>query len=232
MSDAQDALRRIEANLERLAGIATPLGKVVFEGGAPYVKRNAHPPALECRVILKRGLVFSRTTSVVVEFLSLEAEGPVSLDGLRHSIVDRESRTRNRLDFQYVLALYSPEGWSREALDYVRNDPPGSGFTHQALHLILIGPEPTDVVLDKRDELLASVAFVFRGRTRDEDIAVAKEELERAVLVGGYASVERVASSLDMDEGTVLDAARNKAAEGGLKLDRVRGAGYVLRRTE
>lgn len=227
---AQDIFRRVETNLRELAGAPTPFGKVFFAGDAPYVKKAASPPAISCQASLIKGIVIRKETLLQMDFVSLEASAPASLAGLREVIEEREAGVRSRLGFHLLPGLYNPGGWTEDALGYIRNDPPGSGFSHPALHVVLIGPAATDVVFDAGDKLLVSLRSVFCGRTHEEDVAIAGAALSRAVLVAGYVPLNKVSADIGIDGKIVMEAARRRATEEGLRLEKVRGAGYVLRR--
>ncbi|MHC5055625.1 MAG: hypothetical protein ACYTKD_13025 [Planctomycetota bacterium] len=230
-----EVARRLEANLKTARRVTTPLGEVRL-GEHVYVRRAAGGVALSATLEAVKGLVFKSSTEICLELVEVRgaASGrPAGIDTLKDVIAAEEKRFRNRLDLEAVVALFSAAGWDDESLRYVRNDPPGSGYAHRAVHLVLVGPAPGDVVRCAHDELVPALRPVLRGRTDDEEEAVARERIERALTLDSYAVLERVTRQEELDGACVERAARDMASrDESLRLENVSGAGAVLRRSE
>jgi len=227
----EEVIRRLEANLMTARRIAPPLGRIDL-GEQVYVRRSVGEAMLAAELQGRKGVVFAKRSTISVELFAARAEaGPAGREELERLASAREGRLRNRLDEHAVLAVSSQEGWDEDAVRYARNDPPGTGYAHKSLHLVLIGPAPADVVMGVHDELARSLRPVFRGRTDEEEEAVAREGLQQQITLSGYAVLARVTGDGELEPGSVERAARRLASEdGALKLEKVRGAGLVLRR--
>ncbi len=230
-----EVVRRLEANLKADRRVATPLGEVRL-GDHVYIRRAAGSLALSATLEAVKGLVFKRATEICLELLELvearssTSEQPAGLDALKGAVAAEETRFRNRLGVEAVVALFSGVGWDDDAVRYVTNDPPGSGYAHGSVHLVLVGPAPSDTVRCAHDELTASLRPVLRGRTDAEEEAVARERIERALTLDSYAVLERLTRNEDLDGVCVERAARDMASKDGkLRLETVSGSGLVLR---
>lgn len=228
-----EVVRRLEANLKTARRLRTPLGAVEL-GRHVYVRRALGDVVLAATLEARKGIVFRSATQVSVELVDMErsvgAQG-VPTNALKAVVARREAKLRNRLDLHAVLGVYSASGWADAAIAYARNDPPGTGYAHASLHLVLVGPAPSDLVTGAHDELARSFRPVLRGRTDDEEAAIAREHLEKALALENYAVLERVARETGLDDTTVERAARALASgEAGLRMETVSGAGPVLRR--
>ncbi len=228
-----EVVRRLEANLKEARRVPTPLGEVRL-GDHVYIRRAAGAVALSATLEAVKGFVFKRGREICLELVEVPAPAsalPAGLDALKGAIEGEEARLRNKLDLEAVVALFSASGWDDGAVRYVRNDPPGSGYTHRTVHLVLVGPAPNDTVRCAHDELTLSLKPVLRGRTDEEEEAVARERIERALTLDGYAVLERVARDADLDGTCVERAARSMASKDRqLRLENLSGAGTVLRR--
>jgi len=222
-----EVVRRLEANLKAARRLDTPLGAVEL-GEHVYVRRNVGDAALQAALEARKGIVLKSSMQITIELAALE-EGDA--EGLKSLVTKHEAKLRNRLDLHAVLAVYAASGWDEAAVLYARNDPPGTGYAPRALHLVLVGSGASELVMGAHDELARSLRAVLRGRTDEEDDAVARESLRKALALDNYAVLERVARDADLDEAVVERAARALAStEAGLRMERVRGAGIVLRR--
>ncbi len=222
-----EVVRRLEANLGAARRLETPLGAVEL-GEHVYVRRNVGDAALRATLEARKGIVLKSSMQITIELAAVE-EGDA--EGLKSLVTKHEAKLRNRVDLHAVLAVYSASGWDEAAVRYARNDPPGTGYAHRALHLVLVGPGASELVMGAHDELARSLRAVLRGRTDEEDDAVARESLRKALALDNYAVLERVARDADLDETVVERAARALAStEAGLRMETVSGAGMVLRR--
>ncbi len=227
-----DVVRRLEANLKTPRRVDIPKLGAVELGESVYVRRDLGEAALSATLEAEKGLVFKSRCQVSVELASLADLGaPASVERLKGPIGWCEHRVRNRLDLHAVLAVFSASGWQEEAVAYARNDPPGSGYAGGRVHLVLVGPAATDVVTCGHDEVARALRPVLRGRTEDEEEAVAREAIERALTLDDYAVLDRVASGGGLDPACVERAAREMASrDEALRIEKLRGAGRVLRR--
>lgn len=222
-----EVVRRLEANLKAARRLETPLGAVEL-GEQVYVRRNVGDAALQATLEARKGIVLRSSMQIALELAALDQGDAERLKAL---VAKHEAKLRNRLDLHAVLAVYAASGWDEEAVRYARNDPPGTGYAHRGLHLVLVGPGATELVMGAHDELALSLRAVLRGRTDEEDDAIAREALRKALALDGYAVLERVARDAGLDGRVVERSARELAStDSGLRMETVSGAGMVLRR--
>ena len=188
----------------------------------------------------KPGLFGKRTKQVILTgrvVLRLERfieqdrdDEPLALVEL-HRVLSEETdaATRNRLGS--VLGLFSPVGWTEDVRQFVKNDPPGSGWACGSLRPILIGPRITALVWDTNDGALRQYVPYFCGLTLGERTSVCRDEIRRAVLVQDFANLQRIAEAKGFAVDFVKDVAKDLCQEtADLKLATVRGVGPVVKR--
>ncbi|OHB64075.1 MAG: hypothetical protein A2Y77_12375 [Planctomycetes bacterium RBG_13_62_9] len=178
-------------------------------------------------VVLK-GCVVARLKKLVEQG---HDEETLSLSEL-HARLQEEAEAAGRNKCALILALFSPTGWAAEAQQFVRNDPPGSGWASGVVHPILIGPEITELVWDMKDSKLRPYVQYFCGLTVEERKSVCRDEIQRAVLIQEFANLEKIAEARGFDVGFVKDVAKELCRQSKeLKLATVRGVGPVVKRT-
>ncbi len=188
----------------------------------------------------KPGLFGKRTKEVILtgrvvfrleRFIEQDRDDePLALVEL-HRVLSEETgvATRNRLGS--VLGLFSPVGWTEDARQFVKNDPPGSGWASGGVRPILIGPQITALVWDTSDGTLRQYVPHFCGLTLDERTRVCRDEIQKAVVVQDFANLQRIAEAKGFEVDFVREVGRNLCQEtADLKLATVRGVGPVVKR--
>ena len=179
-------------------------------------------------LIVLKGCVAARLKKLVEQGSDEES---FSLSEL-HARLQEEAESAGRNRCALILGLFSPTGWAAEAQQFVRNDPPGSGWASGVVHPILIGPEITELVWDTKDSKLRQYVQYFCGLTAEERKSVCREEIQRAVLIQEFANLQKIAESRGFDVGFVKDVAKELCRQSKeLKLATVRGVGPVVKRT-
>jgi len=157
-------------------------------------------------------------------------EEPISLNEL-NSTLTKESDVTNRSRYESVLGFYSPTGWVEDTKKFIENEPPGSGWASNRVYPILIGPEITEIVWDKKSNKLARYVQCFCGLTLEERSRICKDEIQRAILVQDFANLEKIADAKSFDISFVKQIAKGLCSENKeLKLTTVKDVGLVLKR--
>ena len=197
--------------------------------------------SLTIQIDSKPGLFGRRTEKVILTgrvVLRLERfvehgrdDQPLALVELRRVLSEEtDIATRNRLGS--VLGLFSPVGWTEDARQFVKNDPPGTGWASGAVRPILIGPQITDLTWDEKDGKLRPYVQHFCGLTVAERKSVCQDEIRQAIVIQEFANLEKIADARGFDIGFVKDVAKELCCGAkDLKLATVRGVGPVVKRT-
>jgi hypothetical protein len=149
-----------------------------------------------------------------------------------HRVLTEEADTAARSRYESVLGLFSPTGWAEEAKQFVRNDPPGSGWAASAVHPILIGPRVTELFWDTRDDKLRPYVQRFCGLTVEERKSICRDEIQRAIVIQEFANLEKIADARGLDIDFVKDVAADLCkGSKDLRFATVRGVGPVVKRT-
>ena len=155
---------------------------------------------------------------------------PISLNEL-NSILSKESDLATRGCYKSVLGLYSPTGWVEDAEAFIANDPPGSGWASNRVHPVLIGPEITELVWDKRSSKISKYLQCFCGLTLSEREQVCEDTIKRTILVQEFANLAKIAEENGFDMDFVKGVAEKVSSEEkNLKLTKVKDVGLVLKR--
>ena len=204
-----------------------PLGKSLSvrltkeQGGLFSRKRQGGGTTVVC------GKVMLRLERIVESGSDSEPMGLAELD----DVLARESDQAGRGRYSSVLGLYSPTGWAQEALEYVENDPAGSGWASTNVSAILIGPTVTESVWDSKDEQAGEYASCFAGYTEAERVEACKQAIKRMLSVQEFADLARLAAQKGIALAMVQKVAEMLLdEEDGLKLTNVRDVGLVLKR--
>ena len=204
-----------------------PLGKSLSvrltkeQGGLFSRKRQGGGTTVVC------GKVMLRLERIVESGSDSEPMGLAELD----DVLARESDQAGRGRYSSVLGLYSPTGWAQEALEYVENDPAGSGWASTNVSAILIGPTVTESVWDSKDEQAGEYASCFAGYTEAERVEACKQAIKRMLSVQEFADLARLAAQKGIALAMVQKVAEMLLdEEEGLKLTNVRDVGLVLKR--
>lgn len=196
--------------------------------------------SLEVRLEVKKGFFSPRRTVVVQgqtvlrlkkyvhEAGDVQSISKVELGKILHE--KAEAASKNKYDC--ALGLFSPTGWEVEAIDYIKNEPPGSGWASSNVWPVLIGPLTTELVWDHSSKNVQPYVASFAGLTKAERQQICTEQLEKDLLVQDFASIEKIARQNGFDPSFVETVAR-KVAKGksNLKLAKVRDVGMVLKKT-
>lgn len=244
-------IARLRENLDALSGV----GMMQMEDGLKQLRQltegkmlrgeleTKFPMAKSLRVQVtpKRSGFFGKAEAalavigqVVVDLPScIRNEGgdeAVTLTRL-HALLNGESECSRKLGGSAVLGLFSPTGWEEVALQFVRNDPPGSGWASGTVSVILIGPAVTDLVWDTRDKRVQRYVEYFCGLTLSERRDVCRERIERALLVQEFANLETIASEQGFSLEFVKEIAKGVAAgDKDLSMKKVAGVGWVVKK--
>ena len=196
--------------------------------------------SLSVRVTPKAGLFGKEEQAIVLtgkvivrldRFVEVGGDDEAISLGELNSILSKESDLAGRSQYKSVLGLYSPTGWADDAKKFVENNPPGSGWASNRVYPILIGPEITELVWDKKSDKLANYISVFCGLTLEERSRICKDEIQRAVLVQDFANLQRIAEAKGFDIGFVKHIAKGLCSDNKeLKLTTVKDVGLVLKR--
>lgn len=195
---------------------------------------------ISVRVSPKVGLLSKKNIPLVVSgrvIIRLERlvekggdEEPVSLGEL-NSILAKESDLANRSCHELVFGLFSPTGWAEEAEQFIRNEPPGSGWASSRVYPVLIGPEINELAWDRNSSKLSKYVQVFCGLTAEERRRICRDEIQRALLVQGFANLEKIAETKGIDIGFAKQIAKGLCREDRqLKLTTIKDVGLVLKR--
>lgn len=157
-------------------------------------------------------------------------EEAISLAEL-NTALSKESDLANRSRFESILALYSPTGWAEDAKVFVQNEPPGSGWASNSVYPVLIGPEITELVWDKKSDNLSKYIHCFCGLTLKERGRICEDEIQRAILVQEFANLEKIAQTNGFDLDFVKRIAKEIASGSkDLAVAKVSGVGLVLKK--
>lgn len=116
-------------------------------------------------------------------------------------------------------------------MQFVKNDPPGSGWASGVVRPILIGPAITNLTWDGKDATLGAYIQHFCGLTQDERRRVCRDEIRKAVVVQDFANLQKIAEAKGFVLDFVKDVAKDLCQETtDLKLATVRGVGPVVKR--
>lgn len=200
-----------------------PLGKslsmrITPKGG--MFKKSEHLIVLAGKVIVRLDRIVEKGGD----------DEPISLSEL-NSILSKEADLANRSCHESVLGLYSPTGWADEAKRFIENNPPGSGWASNRVYPVLIGPEITELVWDKKSSKLGKYIQCFCGLTLAERQQVCVDAIKRTILVQEFANLSKIAA----ENGFSLDFVKKEAEKIGseeknLKLTKVKDVGLVLKR--
>jgi len=182
----------------------------------------------------KQGDRFMLTGRVVLRLECFVEQGydedPLLLMEL-HRILSEETDVATRNRCGSLLGLFSPTGWTEDARQFVKNDPPGSGWACGVVHPILIGPAIAELLWDTRDAQLRKYVQYFCGLTLEERKRVCRDEIQKAVVVQDFANLEKIAEArgfgVEFVKGVAKDLCRDST---DLKLATVRGVGPVVKR--
>ena len=224
-SDRVDRLRDLTKGtlLRRELEAKYPLGKSVA------VQIDAKPGRFGGRT--ERVVLTGRVVLRLERFIEQDCDDqPLSLMELHRALSEEtDVATRNRCGT--VLGLFSPVGWADDARQFVKNDPPGSGWASGAVHPILIGPAITNLTWDGKDVILRAYLQHFCGLTQDERRRVCRDEIQKAVVVQDFANLQKIAEARGFVLDFVKDVAKDLCQEtAALKLATVRGVGPVVKR--
>ncbi len=200
-----------------------PLGKNVtiqIDGRSGLFGKRTERVVLTARVVLRLERFVQEDTD----------DEPLSLMEL-HRILSEETDTATRNRCGSLLGLFSPVGWSEDARQFVRNDPPGSGWASAWVHPVLVGPEIVTLFWDAKDAGVRQHIQYFCGLTLEERRQVCRDEIQKAVVVQDFANLEKIAEARGLGVAFVKDVATNLCQESAdLKLTTVRGVGPVVKR--
>jgi len=196
--------------------------------------------SLSIRITPKSGLFGKEQSSIILAgkvIVRLDKlvnngsdEEAISLGEL-NTILSKESDLANRSCYEAVLGLYSPTSWAQEAKQFIANDPPGSGWASNKVFPVLIGPEITELVWDKKSKKLAEYIQYFCGLTLAERQQVCKDVIKQAVLVQEFANLEKIAKERGFDIEFVKEIAKELSlSDKKLKIVNVKDVGLVLKR--
>jgi len=200
-----------------------PLGKTLSMRITP----KAGLFAKEKRSIILMGKVIVRLDRFVEKGSDDE---PISLSEL-NTILSKESDIANRSCYESVLGLYSPTEWNNEAKAFIENNPPGSGWASNRVHPVLIGPEITQLMWDKKSSKISNYIQCFCGLTLAERQQVCKDIIKRAILVQEFANLAKIAA----ENGFSLDFVKKVGKEltscsKELVFSKVTGVGFVVKK--
>jgi hypothetical protein len=224
-SDSVNRLRDLTDGtlLRRELEAKYPLGKSVavqMTGAPGLFGRRAGSVMLTGRVVLR-----------LERFVEQECdEEPLSLIEL-HRVLAEEADVAARNRCESVLGLFSPTGWAGQAGQFVRNDPPGSGWASGVVHPVLIGPLVAELLWDTKDATLRQYVQLLCGLTLQERKQVCRDEIQKAVVVQDFANIQKIAEASGFAVDLVKDVAKDLCQEtAGLKLATVKGVGPVVKR--
>ena len=157
-------------------------------------------------------------------------EEPILLAEL-HSILTKESDLANRNRYESIFGLYSPTGWAVDANRFIENEPPGSGWASKTVYPVLIGPEITELVWDKKSNKLRQYVQCFCGLTLEERSRICKDEIQKAMLVQDFANLQKIAEAKSFGLDFVKKVAKEITSDSKeLVLSKVPGVGFVLKK--
>ena len=196
--------------------------------------------SLSMRITPKAGLFAKEKRSIVLAGKTIvrlkrfvEKGGddePISLSEL-NTILTKESDLASRNCHESVLGLCSPTGWVDDAKAFIANDPPGSGWASNRVHPILIGPDITELVWDKKSGRLNRYIQCFCGLTLTEREQVCKDAIKKTILVQEFANLSKIAVKNGFDMDFVKGVAEKiSSEEKNMKLTKVKDVGLVLKR--
>jgi len=224
-ADCVDRLRDLTRGglLRRELEAKYPLGKslvVQIDGKSGLFGRRTERVTLTGRVVLR-----------LERFVEQDGDDqPVSMMEL-HRVLSEETDVATRNRCGTVLGLFSPVGWADDARQFVRNDPPGSGWASGVVRPILIGPAITSLIWDGKDATVQVYVQHFCGLTPDERRSVCRDEIQKAVVVQDFANLQKIADAKGFVLDFVKEVARDLCQETtDLKLATVRGVGPVVKR--
>lgn len=224
-SDCVDRLRDLTKGtlLRRELEAKYPLGK----GVAAQI--DAKPGLFGGR--MEKVVLTGRVMLRLERFIEQDRDDqPLSLMEL-HRVLSEEADVATRNRCGSVLGLFSPVGWAEDASQFVKNDPPGSGWASGVVHPILIGPAVTDLTWDGKDATLRAYIQHFCGLTQDERRRVCRDEIQKAVVVQHFANLQKIAEARGFVLDFVEDVAKDLCQEtADLRLATVRGVGPVVKR--
>ena len=225
-SDCVDRLRDLTRGtlLRRELEAKYPLGKSVaiqIGGTCGLFGKQTGRVMLTSRVMLR-----------LERFVEQEVDNePLSI-AILHGVLTEEADAAVRSRNESVLGLFSPTGWAEAARQFVRNDPPGSGWAARSVHPILIGPRIAELFWDTRDGKLRPYVPRFCGLTVEERKSVCRDDIQRAIVIQEFANLEKIAGARGFDIDFVKDVAGDLCkGSKDLKLAAVRGVGPVVKRT-
>jgi len=200
-----------------------PLGKFV----SIRITTKAGFFGKEKQAIALAGKVIIRLDNLVK---SGSDDEPILLNELS-VILSKESDLATRGCFDCVLGLFSPTGWNDEAKQFVINEPSGSGWASNAVYPILVGPEITELVWDKKSGKISEYIQCFCGLTLAERQQVCRDMIKRAILVQEFANLQKIASEKGFSLDFVKDVAEKIGSEqNNLKLTKIKDIGFVLKK--
>ncbi len=171
---------------------------------------------------------------VVLRYDLLVADGgydePMGQGDL-HTLLKEREQSLGMANEALILGLYSPTGWNQGARDYVVNDPPGSGWPGGRVLPILIGPDITSLVWDRKQELILRHVPIFSGLTRQEREAACRDAMVHELRVREFAGLEQLALEHYWESGLVEKVARKLAEEDHrLTVVKIKEVGMVIKR--
>lgn len=164
----------------------------------------------------------------------VEAGGDDEPMGLRelHDILAAESKGSRRGRYVSVLGLFSPTGWTGQAVAFVKNEPCGSGHSSGDVAVVLVGPGVTELVWDAKSKAVSEYITCFCGLTAVERQELCRKVLDRDLAINDFAVIENAAKETGYSVSFVLNVANGLAGESeGLIVKKISQVGFVLKRS-
>jgi hypothetical protein len=234
MSDNLGGIRESDSLPELRKMTSGKLLRSEFEAKYPLGKSLSVRMTPKSRLFSKESQAITLTGRVIVRMERFVEKGsddePISQTELSTTLA-KESDLANRNRYESILGLYSPTGWAEEAKSFVQNEPPGSGWASHSVYPILIGPEITELVWDKKSDKVSKYIQCFCGLTLEERSRVCKDQIQRAILVQEFANLERIARTNGFDLDFVKRIAKElTSGSKDLAVAKVSGVGWVLKK--
>lgn len=130
-----------------------------------------------------------------------------------------------------LVGLASPTGWDDAAVAHI-NDERGRAYRHPLVLPCLVDLPLGEVYFNRADERLGQLSFaeLFKLPLEAEEVAVARAQIERALLGKEGLPVHELVRQLERPQAVVRRACEELAASGRFKLVKEKSLGIVLMR--
>lgn len=173
-----------------------------------------------------------------VTFSHLEAHARDGFDTAPATLTDllpylqEAAEQAEEMDATYILGIAATAGWDESASGYLRAGTEGRSFSHRLLLPYLIDLHTNEIIYNRFDERLTSLADLFSLKLLGEQVQTVMDYVLQTMLTSGLSSLtaNQVTQALAVRSEVVQEAFRQLSSNGEFAMEDISGLGLVIAR--